>query len=80
MSESAQLHPKSAREGDLVQIVLVEKLAVFIAFQQVPAGLLFVPAQQVFQLLQIIRPAESVEEFRAGELGFVEGVLRVTGP
>ena len=38
-----------------------------------------IAGEQVFEFFQVGGPAEAVEEFDTGKLGFVEGVLGVTG-
>ena len=42
--------------------------------------ILFAALNEVFQFLEVFRPAHSVEKLRAGELGFVKRVFQIARP
>src|SRR5690242_19527046 len=68
-------HPESAGRDQLVQVAAAKGLPVLKILEQM---LLVVPTgNQEFQLIEIGRPTHAVEEFRAGELSFVQRILRV---
>jgi hypothetical protein len=52
---------------------------VFLRLEQVLADGFAVAPEQVFQFLEILRPAEAVEKFRAGKLRLIQRVLLIAG-
>ena len=61
----SEFYPESPVANELRQIPLVELFPVGFRFQQVLAEFTFVVLEDEFEFVQITRPAEAVEEFRA---------------
>src|SRR4051812_38582742 len=77
--DSAQLHPKSTAGAQVVEFGLIKQAPVLFGLEQMLGNILFAAFDNVFEFLQIVGPANAVEEFRPAKLDFVQCVFQVTG-
>ncbi|MDE3099796.1 MAG: hypothetical protein KGJ88_10005 [Verrucomicrobiota bacterium] len=61
------------------EIAFIKFPSVFVGFQEVLGEVFFVPLDDELQFGHVLGPAEAIEKFGAGELGFIQGGLGITG-
>src|SRR6267142_1498325 len=74
-----ELNGEKTASSNLRQIGFVNETAVIFIFQQMLAKMVLLAANQELEFIEIGGPSDSVEEFRAGKLSFVERILAITG-